>query len=183
MDTGETFKLWSEIISTWVSITQGCVTTIGVLVAGIWSYYVFVRGRNFDPNIKIEINQKSVIEIKGKKATIITAKVKNIGKTRVDKDSCVMKVMPLVTDKNGLFLFEEDTPRTQELNLLLNHSFLEPSEEIYEDILISLDKTPAIKLLIKFSGGFRNPLYPLFGNSEISSSVDSIITPDGHTTS
>ncbi len=145
-----------EDIKTWVEIVQSVVTTIGLLAAGIWSYYTFVRSRAFAPNVKIEFALKSVVELDQAQGVIIAVKVRNIGKTKVDRSVCLVTVQAVVEPRviAGRVEFiridqlddQASDATKRDYSILDNHGYLEPGEHVEEDMLFLLGKSPVFKV-------------------------------------
>lgn len=144
-------------LKTWVEIVQGLVTTLGVLVAGIWSFYVFVLGRSFAPNIQIRFDLKQVVDLANGKAAVVSVKIKNIGQTRIRKKGCYIATTSVANSQLNL-------PELSRLDVSLDfshakvypifdeHTAFEPAEEATEDALFVLGKSPTFKVGVLFAG-------------------------------
>jgi len=104
-------------LRTWAELLQAIVTTIAILVGGVWTYFRFVRNRLFFPRAEVnhEILHKDLID--GKKLLRVTMTVSNKGDvlipisevwTRVSQISPVIgPQLENITSGNGLEM--EDT--------------------------------------------------------------------------
>jgi hypothetical protein len=139
----------------WVEIIQGAITSIGILVAGIWSFFVFVLGRSFAPNIKINFELKKVINMVDGKAAIISVGIKNVGKTKVLKKNCYVAIEPIPTHRQNLPELSRideslDFIKAKTYQIFDSHTSFEPDEEATEDVVIAVDKLPAFKIAVMF---------------------------------
>ncbi len=142
-------------LKTWVEIVQGIVTALGVIVAGIWSFYVFVLGRGFAPNIQIQFELKQVVDLLDGKGAIVLVKIKNIGRTRIRKDACFIATALVPKDQRDLpELGRIDVPlkfsEAKVYPVFDTHTSFEPNEEATEDVLFALGKSPTFKVGVIF---------------------------------
>lgn len=147
-------------LKTWVEIVQGIVTCVGILAAGIWSFFTFVLGRSFAPNIQIQFDLKQIISLMDGRAAVVTVRIKNIGRAKVRKLSCHIASTDVVVSTRSAalpLLSRLDTPldySQAEVNvyrILETHSFLEPGEETNEDVLFKLGESPILKVGVLFT--------------------------------
>lgn len=170
-----------EEVKTYVEIIQGLVTTIGIIAAGIWSFFTFVLGRSFAPNMQITFDLKQVVDLKDGKAAIVSVKIKNIGRTRVRKRRCYIATTSITDGSNA-----GDMPEFSRLDESLDfstakvyrvfdaHSTLEPAEEATEDALFALGQSPTFKVGMIFTDKRHN--------SWISSAILDVRTLQKHKT-
>jgi hypothetical protein len=150
-------------IKTWVEIVQGIATTVGIVAAGIWSFFTFVLGRSFAPNMQITFELKQVVDLKQRQAAIVLVKIKNIGKTRVRKKRCYIATALVADSGSG-----SDIPELTRLDESLDfstarvyrifdaHATLEPDEGASEDVLFALGESPAFKVGLIFTDRRNN---------------------------
>ena len=150
-------------LKTWVEIIQGMVTTVGIIAAGIWSFFTFVLGRSFAPNMQITFELKQVVDLKERKAAIVSVKIRNIGRTRVRKKRCYIATAS-VTDSSDA----SDIPEFSRLDESLEfsvakvyrvfdaHTTLEPDEGAIEDVLFALGQSPTFKVGLIFTDKRNN---------------------------
>lgn len=145
-------------IKTIVEIIQGVVTTIGILLAGIWTYYTFVRSRSFAPNVRINFELKQVVELKRGRGAIVRISVKNIGKTKVGKKTCSAKAQAVVEPRfvvDPIEFVRVDRSLKYTINtysILEDLEFLEPNEQVEEDVLFFLDRSTLFKVGVRVEG-------------------------------
>ena len=144
-----------ENIKILVDIIQSLATTAGVVIAGIWSFYVFILGRGFAPNVQSDIELKGTVCLKRGEAAIVTITVKNIGKTRILKKKCYVVIEPLRdSPKDSPALSRTDDfsncgdSRTN--SILDDLVYLEPEESISEDALFTLNELRLFKVKVIF---------------------------------
>jgi hypothetical protein len=72
----------AAVISNVTTILRDLVSVLAIILAGVWTYYVFIRGRTFQPRLDVTVTLKNppncVIDI-----GIVRFTLKNIGKTKV----------------------------------------------------------------------------------------------------
>lgn len=147
-------------LKTLIEIVQGAVTSVGILAAGVWSFYVFVLGRSFSPNIRIETKLKKMIRLQHYKSAIVTITIKNIGKSRVQKENCWLATCPLESSSEPAvpILSRIDSPLEFGLSesklypIFNEHTWFEPDEETTEDVLLALGETKVFKVGVVFVG-------------------------------
>ena len=149
-------------LKTWVEIVEGVVTSIGILAAGIWSFYVFVLGRSFAPNVQIRFRMRHPVDTTDRAGVIVSITIKNVGKTRVKKEDCWVALVPiaLALSKNSAPAtltridspLEFDLSKAKVYSIFTDHTWLEPDEEATEDVLITLGKSPVFKVAGVFIG-------------------------------
>jgi hypothetical protein len=52
----DTPTTWESV----VQVAQGLVTTLAVLIGGIWAFYIFILGRTFSASVQIQLELKQV---------------------------------------------------------------------------------------------------------------------------
>lgn len=150
-------------VKIWVEIIQDILTTLGIILAGWWSIFTFGLGRSFAPNVILEVTLKKVVELKTTKGAIVSIKAKNIGKTRIRKESCRITCIPGYTDptesndKREFKRLDPDEKQVLEIlprqyEILTIHDSLEPEEEAKEDIFLEVNATTVLKAGVTFYG-------------------------------
>jgi hypothetical protein len=133
-----------------VDITQKALASLALLVAGLWAYFKYFRGRTYRDRIEAEISgvtlQEGQIDY-----LVITVRVKNVGLSRV----------PIQQKGSGLRVFTgklvfPDSKIAQELewssvaviSILEGHAWVEPGESVSDQRLFVLpkDSSVAVKL-------------------------------------
>lgn len=147
-------------LKTWAEIFQSIVTTLAVIIAGVWSYFTFIRGRTFAANVKISVVLKQAIVLEGKKAAIVTVSIENIGRTKVKKQSCDLATTSTYDNGRmfpGRSLSRIDTSfdfsEAENVYSIFEWTdILEPAEVSSTDVLIHIGDQAAITVGVKFTG-------------------------------
>jgi hypothetical protein len=140
-------------------IIQAVMASAGIAIAGIWSYYVFVAGRTFAHNIRIEFSLKNAKSIGEHKTAVVTVTIKNVGRIRAKKDGCWISTSSIpLDDLTTLPLISRlDSPLDLSLShaklypIFDEHDYLEPDEEAKEDVLVKVDALPFFKVGVIFT--------------------------------
>lgn len=141
-------------LSKWAEIVQSVATTLGIIAAGTWSFFVFVLGRSFAPNIRVQFKLQQVVDFENGKGAVISVTIKNIGKTRVLKESCYiatefLSAKPKLPELSRLDS-SLDFANAKTYRIFDEHTSLEPDEEATEDVLFTLGETPIFKMGVIF---------------------------------
>ena len=144
-------------LATAVDVVQSVVTTAGILVAGVWAFYVFVLGRSFSANVHMTFDLERVIESPAVRVAVLAVKAKNIGRTRVHKKSVHIHVVPIAEDELAqpplaLIPGELDITRMRRYPIFEDLAALEPDEEVTEDVMLSLGPHSRLKVEVRFVG-------------------------------
>lgn len=83
-------QLTDQLINlrTYAQIIRDLVTALGILFAGGFSFYTFILGRTFAPNVQMQFALKQVINSADGKVAVVSVKVKNTGQTDVRTERC-----------------------------------------------------------------------------------------------
>lgn len=163
---------------------QSLLTTLGLLIGGLWVLYIFVLGRSYMAHVQIQVDLKYVPDLAGDRGVVVSVKLKNIGRTRVRKVVCAMSIMLLTDERlNALKPRREFVAHRPEAALkLINTSLnrrkdgfpskehpifsalvgLEPDEEATEDFIFFLGETSIVKVDVIFTGIVFASSGPLF---------------------
>lgn len=137
-------------------IIQAVVTTAGIIAAGVWTLYNFGLTRSAAARVEMELILKSVMDIRGHRIAIVALRVKNVGRTKVEKKYAVLAVRPLRIQETWLPMTRIDTPidyHQGELHeVLIGHTFLEPSDEYHEEYGFVVDDFDVLQAGIVFAG-------------------------------
>jgi len=148
-----------EQLKTLIDIMSGVVTTIAILIGGIWTFFIFVIGRNHSPNIQLTI-QCSPITNEGRNAVLLTITAKNIGQTLVIKERCYLFIVPISQPLRGDELLASRIDPLQKdmlsqypptFEIFSNTQSLNPHEYVDENILLDLKNSCDIyKVCVEF---------------------------------
>lgn len=138
------------------------VTALAVLAGGAWAYFKFVRGRIYQPRSSVEVEAQWHVLAGVGHVLQVRISVTNIGASKltlVPSETGVQVDFPArgqtTADQRSqdewwadvrwepVMLVEgQDQPRT--FAILANHAFIEPSERVFEDLLLNLGRAPTI---------------------------------------
>ena len=140
-----------------LEVVQSVVTTAGILVAGVWAFYVFVLGRSFSANVHMTFDLERVIHSPTARVAVLAVKAKNIGRTRVHKKSVHIHVVPIAEDELdgpplALIPGKLDMTRMKRYSIFEDLAALEPDEEVTEDIMLCLGPHSRLKVEVRFVG-------------------------------
>lgn len=98
-----TFSFWTENI-------DRIVSSVGIIIGGIWVYFHFYRGRTYAPRLVLTVSH-SVMSANGKAYVSARIAVQNIGQSAVRVyqrgTTCVVSFLPLATDEAETRLVSE----------------------------------------------------------------------------
>jgi hypothetical protein len=158
-----------EATINWVSVVQvieGFLTTLAILVGGIWVFYVFILGRSHSASVRIQLKAKQSIIRENEEYPVISVNLKNVGQTHVDKRLCTIGIAPIsddrLRDQPGLrpirnTMSKEDTKLYEIFTLLRK---LEPEAETEANVLLPMGKTTAVKVAVTFIGSVGPTFLP-----------------------
>jgi hypothetical protein len=159
---------------------QGGVAAAAAIGAVVWGLYVFRVGRHSAGHVHIQIDLTKVINTSNGKVTVLSIKLKNTGRTRVerdkDKQKCCLSITPIrrdpaarypdaqivvSTDRHDKgFKTHSDCGKRKGWVIFKNLTALEPDEETAEDALLRwntfddfLGTTPMFRVGVTFRGG------------------------------
>jgi hypothetical protein len=127
-----------EDLKTITDLVQALVTTVGFVLAGVWTYVKFIKGREFRPHVEITVNADWLGDA-GDVGLRLRVQLKNIGTAKVQLTQRGTGVMvsrpadrqpspPAMTQWTDLGVFEVFT----------KHEWIEPGETIGDDLLLRL---------------------------------------------
>jgi len=132
-----------------VQIFSSFVTALATILAGVWAYYRFVKGRVFTPRLTLDVKARRVC-IQGVAYLLSTLEVSNVGLSRINIESADLRVCSLVGNAGS---DGASIPRRVSLgtfNVLLAHSWIESGEMLKEQTLITLPADHNSAVLIDF---------------------------------
>jgi hypothetical protein len=179
-DTTPTSGAALRIVKDGFTIAQNIVTMVGIIFGAIWAYAVFYFAGNHSTAVQIQLELKQLIDAPddkennkdagGDKGALISVKVKNIGRVRVDVDrkpdrGC--RIDSVSISKEELLRLDHtksadiaepitntvSRERRRQDDIFQKLKGLEPDEETAEDVLFLLDdNTPAFKVEVRIHG-------------------------------
>ncbi len=125
-------------------VAQALVTTVGLIMAGVWTYVKFIKGREFRPHVEITVTGDWLGEA-GELGLRLRVQLKNIGTAKVQlmqRGTGVMVSRPA----------DEQPPPPAETvwttlgvyDVFLKHEWIEPGETIGDDLLLRLPLPPQV---------------------------------------
>ena len=125
------------------AVIRNIIYTLAAIVAGVWTYYTFVKGRTFKPKVTVSVNLKSVSG-EYNEIAIISVKFRNDGKSKVRPLSAPTEFYKLVRRNSGIDYVKFHTIDNILSEYYLDHEkwHLEPKDEMNIDfplILNSID--------------------------------------------
>ena len=85
-------ELWKDLFS----IIQAALTSVGIIVAGIWTYFLFVRQRLRFPKVDIELFIKDTILPEDARFIHAEIKVNNLGHVILKSDYSELRLRKIV---------------------------------------------------------------------------------------
>jgi len=128
---------------------------VAILVAGIWIYYHFVKGRTFSNRLNLSLVAEGISDGEKHYLKIIVA-AQNVGSSRVsfNRDDSVMYVFIGRIARGALKEIVWDQERRLALDLFTDHCWVEPGESITEERLVSvLPTAKSYRVLARFRSG------------------------------
>ena len=158
-------------VKTYIEIIQSIVTSLGIILAGIWSLWLFVFSRSFAGTLTIDISLKKKIIIDNKPIAIIEIKVKNVGRTRVKKEYFIISInemeKPFSSIKPYILKTKERVNFTKSYFIFDHIVEIEPNEEFQDEIPIVLNNIKIFKVSVQFRRKKTREIWESFGIFDI----------------
>ncbi len=134
------------------------VTAGGVIVAGFWTYFKFIKGRTYRPRLAVELAAQWR-NVDGSDLLHVRVRVTNIGASMVDLNqygSGLQVAFPADPAYNEIGwkrvrLRSGDDPHDGEVDrvfeVLTEHQWIESGETVSDDLLLDVDRPPSICML------------------------------------
>lgn len=123
---------------------QALVTTVGFVVAGVWTYVKFIKGREFRPHVEITVTGDWLGEA-GELGLRLRVQLKNIGSAKVQltqRGTGVMVSRP--ADEQPSPPAETVWTTLGVYGVFEKHEWIEPGETIGDDLLLRLPLPPQV---------------------------------------
>lgn len=141
------------------ALIQSVFQTVALIVAGIWAYFKFFKGRTYRSRLEVDVSGV-VIGTAQDRLLIVTASVKNVGLSDVPSQQ---KGSGLIV--SSLALGQQPTPFTQPswqeqaaFAILATHAWVEPGETVSEDIAVVRDRgSPSLGSFVEHLGRVSAP--------------------------
>ncbi|OHB62352.1 MAG: hypothetical protein A2Y76_00280 [Planctomycetes bacterium RBG_13_60_9] len=132
-----------------VGLAKDVILTGATIVAGIWSYYVFIKGRTFRPRLSINVRMHYVCG-RRRDVAVVRVSIRNEGRTRIRPALAQAAFSYGILSENGVVEFrpfhvvenmlDEYYRRTERFAL-------EPQDEMHIDVPVPLSLTMGSELL------------------------------------
>lgn len=141
--------------ATRAQVTRDFVTALGIVITVGLSYYTFVLGRSFAPNVQLQFALKQVIDSADGKVAVVSVKAKNSGRTDVRTERCVTWYKLVAQNPPSFSALVElerlSATRIDPLTVKSKDMFedlagLEPGEENAEEFVIHLGQSVVFKV-------------------------------------
>jgi hypothetical protein len=141
------------------NIVGTALTSLALLVAGVWAYSKFVKGRTFRPRIKLELGgQWHVID--GRYLLQVHLTITNIGASKVvllqEGTALILKKPSSGQAAPPAMLTWDDG---EVFEIFLDHDWIEPSEIVSDDLLIHLGEGQPISTLLDVRTIWKRKLF------------------------
>ncbi len=135
----------------WLLLASSLATTSAIVAAGWW----FFRNRSLIGEAQVSLSLKDVVIVKGIRIAIVEVRIKNLGRTKIEKEHCystakTFRMRPSYPE--DIRLISEgpfDYSDTQEIFDAIK--VIEPNEEIFRDIAFALNKTTIFMVSVDFT--------------------------------
>lgn len=125
-----------------IDIFGTLVTTVAVVVGGIWAYFKFIKGRTYRPHVEVaqsgawlgsngSLGFKATVTLKNIGAAKVELRQKGTG-LRISRLAATQPEPPSESSWDSLGVFK----------IFTNHEWIEPGETISDDLLIRLPLDP-----------------------------------------
>jgi hypothetical protein len=131
----DTFKTWTDAIGT-------IITSLAVIVGGIWAYFKFAKGRILRPKLAIEISGQW-LKINRKQWLQVRIRVENIGASKVilRQEGTGLEVKVLAASQPSPPDYAE-WKSADMYEVLDSHEWIEPGETVSDDLMLNLGIRP-----------------------------------------
>jgi hypothetical protein len=115
------------------------ITTIAIVIGGVWAYFKYIKGRLFHPRLELHIDGKFVIQ-GSIPHLLLNYEIKNIGLSKVDlnKGSSGIRILKYNPPGDSLEIESADWKHIGSFPVLEKHSWVESNEVIKESSLYSI---------------------------------------------
>lgn len=132
-----------DAFNTWTNAFGSLITSLALIVGGIWAYFKFAKGRTFRPRLEIEMSGQW-LKIKREQWLQVRVRVSNIGAARIklQQEGTGLEAWVLVSAQ----ALPPDYATWQSkkvYEVLDDHRWVEPGETVSDDLLLNLGIRPA----------------------------------------
>jgi hypothetical protein len=131
---------WKTLAET----AQATVTSLAVVLGGIWAYFKLIKGRTFTQRVKAEIDANWLAN-EGHPGLLVRLRLENIGgaKVRMQRAGTGVQISHIAKE-------QEDAPSETRwqyfrvFDAFVTHAWIEPGETIADELLIRLPVNPEL---------------------------------------
>jgi hypothetical protein len=133
-----------ESWKTVAEIVQAAITSVAVLLGGIWAYFKLVKGRTFRPRVETGIDATR-LGIGGHVGLHVCLRLQNIGgsKVRLCREGTGVMISH-VADKQPDSPAETQWQQLRVFDAFVKHQWIEPGEPLADELLIRLPTMPEV---------------------------------------
>lgn len=145
-------------------IIRNLAMIAGFIVGGVWTYYLFIKGRVLKPRLEPKVYGE-IVTINTKKYVRASAELKNVGSSEVKFTKEALNLVPFAerahpvvspADAAQYKLLATDWETLLPLGVFSRHAWIEPGETIRDEALLEIliDETIAYRIdFVIFAGG------------------------------
>jgi hypothetical protein len=155
IDWKETWEISEKFSAT----VQNAATTAALVVAGVWTYYLFIKGRALKSRLEPRVAGE-IISIDTKKYIRISAELTNVGSSKVEitreglyLDVFAQRAHRQISPENAAKLKVLSTRWEEPPSLfyvLTRHEWIEPTETIRDQVLVEVLTSDSVAFRIDF---------------------------------
>jgi hypothetical protein len=126
--------------SDWAGAVQSIIAAGAIIVAGIWAFFRFVKGRTFKYKAELTV-EGSVLSARGRRAISARVHLRNTGLTKTPLERAFVRVLAMRPSdwESGKW------KRLVTVRVFEDHDWIEPQEPIGDELLIPLsEESPAL---------------------------------------
>ncbi len=132
-----------------VQIFSNVVTALATILAGVWAYYRFVKGRVFEPRLTLTAKAHR-LRIRTSEYVLSTVELSNVGLSKIDFNNATLRVCSLSGNAEPDLLKVPKRVWLDTLGILLAHSSIESGEVLTEQNLLVLPSGHDLPILLDF---------------------------------
>lgn len=162
-----------------VEILQGIATTLGILLAGLWTFWLFIYSRSFVGIITADLTLTKISSLDGVLVGIIRVRLKNTGRTRAVKGYCLISAEPIqepVSLNQPYFLGTTALRFIDAQSIFESLVELEPGEEATEEVVLVLSGHSLLKVGTKYKHKHTNETWESSAVFDVSKGINTVET-------
>jgi hypothetical protein len=129
----------AERFVTVLSAIESVLKCAAILLAGIWTYYIYVRGRVSRPRLKASISTERFIAARTE-MLLLTIELQNVGTSKVPIQQKGTAVSVDLLNQISTHAHVPNWRTTYVLEVFLKHGWIEPGEEITEELIFPAEQ-------------------------------------------